>query len=109
MSVNSTNFFHIPGHKRTRTDSNTQFSPILGSHTPQNPTPVRSNGPKFQQDARRANPRRDEAIDPALSEVANRPDRTQEQGYKDAVRAWARFRFVRAGWFTPSEAIDYID
>jgi hypothetical protein len=33
----------------------------------------------------------------------------QEQGYKDAVKAWARFRFVRAGWFTPTEAIDYID
>jgi hypothetical protein len=32
-----------------------------------------------------------------------------EQGYKDAVKAWSRFRFVRAGWFTPAEAIDYID
>jgi hypothetical protein len=49
---------------------------------------------------------RDVAIDPALSDPA---DRSQEQGYKDAIKAWSRFRFVRAGWFTPAEAIDYID
>lgn len=33
----------------------------------------------------------------------------QDASYKDALKAWARFRFVRAGWFTPAEAIDYID
>lgn len=33
----------------------------------------------------------------------------QDPSYKDALKAWARFRFVRAGWFTPAEAIDYID
>ena len=27
----------------------------------------------------------------------------------DAVKAWSRFRFVRAGWFSAREAIDYID
>ena len=54
--------------------------------------------------------RRDPAIDPALSiEALNKTERMQEQGYKDAVKAWSRFRFVRAGWFTPTEAIDYID
>jgi hypothetical protein len=53
---------------------------------------------------------RDPAIDPALSAEGNhRLDRTQDQGYKDAIKAWSRFRFVRAGWFTPAEAIDYID
>jgi len=30
-------------------------------------------------------------------------------GYDEALKAWARFRFVRAGWFTAAEAIDYID
>lgn len=50
---------------------------------------------------------RDVAIDPALSDPQG--DRRQTQGYKDAIKAWARFRFVRAGWFTPAEAIDYID
>jgi hypothetical protein len=52
----------------------------------------------------------DPAIDPALvTEETGRPDRTKDQGYKDAIKAWSRFRFVRAGWFTPAEAIDYID
>lgn len=50
---------------------------------------------------------RDAAIDPALSDP--QVERTRDQGYKDAIKAWARFRFVRAGWFTPAEAIDYID
>lgn len=55
-------------------------------------------------------PRREAVIDPALAaEGLERPERTQEQGYKDAIKAWSRFRFVRAGWFTPPEAIDYID
>lgn len=49
----------------------------------------------------------DVTIDPALSDP--QAERRQDQGYKDAIRAWSRFRFVRAGWFTPAEAIDYID
>jgi hypothetical protein len=54
--------------------------------------------------------RRNPAIDPALSmEEAPVPARMQDQGYKDAINAWSRFRFVRAGWFTPAEAIDYIE
>ncbi|RKF82563.1 putative zinc finger transcriptional activator of the zn2cys6 [Golovinomyces cichoracearum] len=36
-------------------------------------------------------------------------DRTKSSSYDDAIKAWARFRFVRAGWFTAAEAIDYID
>lgn len=28
--------------------------------------------------------------------------------YASALRAWSRFRFVRAGWFTAKEAIDYV-
>ena len=28
--------------------------------------------------------------------------------YAAALKAWSRFRFVRAGWFTAKEAIDYI-
>lgn len=44
-------------------------------------------------------------VDPGLMEQ----DPTMQPGYNDAVRAWQRFRFVRAGWFTPQEAIQYID
>lgn len=54
--------------------------------------------------------RRNPAIDPALAmEGVPVTDRMQDQGYKDAINAWSRFRFVRAGWFTPAEAIDYIE
>ena len=31
-----------------------------------------------------------------------------EPGYQDALEAWSRFRFVRAGWFTNQEAVRYI-
>ena len=30
-------------------------------------------------------------------------------GYASAIKAWSRFRFVRAGWFTAKEAIDYVE
>ncbi|KFY10034.1 hypothetical protein V492_05240 [Pseudogymnoascus sp. VKM F-4246] len=36
-------------------------------------------------------------------------NRMNDPGYKTAIRAWGRFRFVRAGWFTPAEAIAYIE
>ncbi|RYO78173.1 hypothetical protein DL762_008831 [Monosporascus cannonballus] len=32
----------------------------------------------------------------------------RERGYQEALEAWSRFRFVRAGWFTKEEAIRYI-
>nr|XP_036583792.1 fungal zn binuclear cluster domain containing protein [Colletotrichum truncatum]KAF6792935.1 fungal zn binuclear cluster domain containing protein [Colletotrichum truncatum] len=44
-------------------------------------------------------------IDPELT----KRDLSGEPGYQDAIKAWGRFRFVRAGWFTAQEAIDYID
>ena len=47
----------------------------------------------------------DQAIDPELT----KPDPLAEPGYAEALNAWARFRFVRAGWFTAQEAIAYID
>lgn len=50
-------------------------------------------------------PTTEQAIDPELS----KRDPTAEPGYAEALKAWARFRFVRAGWFTAQEAIEYID
>ncbi len=41
-------------------------------------------------------------IEAKLSSVENEP------GYQDALNAWSRFRFVRAGWFTKEEAIRYV-
>ncbi|KAK4137185.1 hypothetical protein BT67DRAFT_371129 [Trichocladium antarcticum] len=47
----------------------------------------------------------DQAIDPELT----KRELSAEPGYTEALKAWGRFRFVRAGWFTAQEAIDYID
>lgn len=42
-------------------------------------------------------------------EIENRlSNLVNESGYDEALRAWSRFRFVRAGWFTREEAIRYI-
>lgn len=32
----------------------------------------------------------------------------QDPGYVDAVRAWSRLRFVRAGWMTVEEGMEYV-
>jgi hypothetical protein len=87
---------------------------MLGNNTSAHqhlPSPIRNNEAPFQNTYMRPPEiRREAQIDPALaSEGLIKPARMQEQGYKDAVKAWSRFRFVRAGWFTPTEAIDYID
>lgn len=44
-------------------------------------------------------------IDPELT----KRDLSNAPGYAEAIKAWMRFRFVRAGWFSPQEAIEYID
>ena len=58
-----------------------------------------------------------EPIDPRLMAGAQGYDKEKldkmldlhlEPGYEDALKAWSRFRFVRAGWFTSQEAIKYI-
>jgi hypothetical protein len=87
---------------------------MMGNSTSTNPhvpSPVQNNGVPFQNNYMRPpETRREAQIDPLLtSGDLEKPSRMQEQGYKDAVKAWSRFRFVRAGWFTPTEAIDYID
>lgn len=47
-------------------------------------------------------------IDPQLSRD-HRTESAQVPAHADAIKAWTRFRFVRAGWFTAQEAVDYID
>ncbi|EJT81017.1 hypothetical protein GGTG_01006 [Gaeumannomyces tritici R3-111a-1] len=61
---------------------------------------------RSKQAARRADGETTEPIDPQLT--AKR-DSGSDPGYAEALKAWARFRFVRAGWFTAQEAVDYID
>ncbi|EAU33944.1 conserved hypothetical protein [Aspergillus terreus NIH2624] len=35
-------------------------------------------------------------------------DNTQDPGFVDAVKAWSRLRFVRAGWLSVEESMDYV-
>ncbi|KAM0811279.1 putative Zn(2)-C6 fungal-type domain-containing protein [Seiridium cardinale] len=67
----------------------------------------------------RAEGRSAEPIDPRLmppghthegekGDIEKRVDVSHEPGYEDALKAWGRFRFVRAGWFTREEAVKYI-
>ena len=70
---------------------------------PAPPLPRRDVRDSRSTDTRSA--RMEQAIDPALT----RRNLANDPGYMDAVKAWNRFRFVRAGWFTAQEAIEYID
>ncbi|KAK4169396.1 hypothetical protein QBC43DRAFT_329834 [Cladorrhinum sp. PSN259] len=63
-----------------------------------------ANGGHHQSSHQQGQPA-DQAIDPEL--IKREP--STEPGYNEALKAWARFRFVRAGWFTAQEAIEYID
>ena len=51
------------------------------------------------------------AIDPAIAGTGTGPGHgaVEDGGMKDALLAWSRFRFVRAGWLTAREAISYIN
>ncbi|KAF2490017.1 hypothetical protein BU16DRAFT_586140 [Lophium mytilinum] len=49
------------------------------------------------------------AVDPAIQINPSDQISTTDATYADAIRAWGRFRFVRAGWLTAKEAIAYID
>lgn len=52
-----------------------------------------------------------DSVDPRLSDTrpqSGAPGNMQDLGYIDAVRAWSRLRFVRAGWLTVEESMAYI-
>ncbi|KAM7189145.1 hypothetical protein V8F20_010256 [Naviculisporaceae sp. PSN 640] len=57
----------------------------------------------------RPTPKREGVTDQPIDPELTKRDPSSEPGYQEALRAWARFRFVRAGWFTAQEAMDYIE
>lgn len=81
----------------------------LGLQTPSLNTTRPSDGVSYAQHAAtHQRPAMDTHIDPQLTKSADgRPDATPS--HPGALNAWTRFRFVRAGWFTAQEAIDYVD
>jgi hypothetical protein len=48
-------------------------------------------------------------IDPAMTNGTAAILNTDDVKIQSALKAWSRFRFIRAGWFTAREAILYID
>ncbi|KJX99224.1 Fungal Zn binuclear cluster domain containing protein/C6 transcription factor [Zymoseptoria brevis] len=65
-----------------------------------------TNGPlaMFQHDGTWKTPTDQMSSKPA--NFARMPSNTPD--YSTALKAWTRFKFVRAGWFTAQEGIDYI-
>lgn len=50
------------------------------------------------------------AVDPAISQqYTSLPEPPNEAAFAEAIKAWTKFRFVRAGWMTAKEAVRYID
>lgn len=72
----------------------------------QRPSHSQNRQPTY--DSRRT-PKREGIADQPIDPELTKRDPSSEPGYQEALRAWARFRFVRAGWFTAQEAMDYID
>ncbi|KAF1960973.1 hypothetical protein CC80DRAFT_489202 [Byssothecium circinans] len=55
-------------------------------------------------------PAAEPSVDPAISQQYSKlPDPPNEGAFNEAVKAWSKFRFVRAGWLTAKEAVRYID
>lgn len=65
------------------------------------------NGMLYAQHAAAQRALPDVHIDPQLTKAGSRAENTPT--HAGALKAWMRFRFVRAGWFTAQEAIDYVD
>ncbi|KAJ5122539.1 hypothetical protein N7448_003671 [Penicillium atrosanguineum] len=50
-------------------------------------------------------------VDPQISDNNGQPEEpanTADPGFLDAIRAWSRLRFVRAGWMTVEEGMEYV-
>lgn len=101
------NLLFEAAHHRTGSASSMQ-RPTLGS-TPGSQTNFASpqvNTAHVRNNSRAA--ASEAAVDPAISQPML-PDPPNEYAFTEAVRAWTKFRFVRAGWLTAKEAIAYVD
>jgi hypothetical protein len=109
-------------HHRTSSASSMQRPQLAGTPGSQtNFASPQTAPPNVRSNSRAAEP----SVDPAISQPQPQPpapsypppqpqppilpDPPNEAAFSDAVRAWTKFRFVRAGWLTAKEAIAYID
>jgi hypothetical protein len=99
-------------HHRTGSASSLQRPAMMGpSSTPGSQPNFAS--PQAQPPHARQHSRATAAepvVDPAISQQYMAvPEPPNEAAYADALKAWTKFRFVRAGWMTAKEAVRYID
>jgi hypothetical protein len=109
-------------HHRTSSASSMQRPQLAGTPGSQTNFASPQTAPhNVRSNSRAAEP----SVDPAISQPQPQPpapsypppqpqppilpDPPNEAAFSDAVRAWTKFRFVRAGWLTAKEAIAYID
>lgn len=100
----------LEGHHRTGSGSS-PHRPMLGpGSTPgsqTNFTSPQANASHVRNHSRTA---AEPSVDPAIAQqYPVLPDPPNEATFAEAVKAWSRFRFVRAGWLTAHEAVRYID
>ncbi|KAF2873515.1 hypothetical protein BDV95DRAFT_627423 [Massariosphaeria phaeospora] len=104
----------IERHHRTGSASSLH-RPILGAgSTPNSQTnfasPQTGTTRGFHHRQSQSRTVADQAVDPAISQQPPAaPGPPINAAYIEAVKAWSRFRFCRAGWLTAKEAIAYID
>ncbi|KAF1999914.1 hypothetical protein P154DRAFT_211406 [Amniculicola lignicola CBS 123094] len=102
-------------HHRTSSGSSHKRPALAPSSTPGSQTNFASPQANVthsldgrQQQARAG---ADPSVDPSLGQQypPTIPQPTNDLAFAEAVKAWSKFRFVRAGWLTAKEAIAYID
>lgn len=94
-----------PTHQQTHQDNANRDMPRPRSISNVKPE-VEIQPPHRQFQENRPQQPQQHPVDPVLAQQAAL---RAQPGYQEALRAWSRFRFVRAGWFTAQEAIEYID
>ncbi|KAI9818268.1 MAG: hypothetical protein M1832_004484 [Thelocarpon impressellum] len=111
------------GRHRPETHGSANHSPVAVNATPGRPTTSSANdvgrrtigGGKADNMGPPSSRPRPEIllVDPAIRGqdpgYESRSIGRDDEGLQDALKAWSRLRFVRAGWFTAREAMDYID
>lgn len=105
-------------HKRIGSHSTVHQSPATVTGTPGSAGAHgqgngRTNGSDHLSQPRLMGPPRSlpgvTPVDPAIINGEMDSERPDTPGLQSAMKAWAKFRFIRAGWFSAREAIAYIE
>ncbi|KAK4994243.1 zinc finger transcriptional activator, partial [Elasticomyces elasticus] len=91
--------FHYNGNSPVSMPSGA--SPNVNRMTPRSSIHIPPTGPIAPQQLQ---------IDPSITQMASDIlSQDDDFAHRSALKAWSRFRFVRNGWFTAQEGMDYID